>query len=94
MLEYNFGGDFVKKVTIYTKGYCPYCKRAVGLLKKAGADFEEIDVVNDDDAYSKIKEQTGCQTVPQIFIGDEFIGGFDELNAIKTAGELDAKLGK
>ena len=84
----------MKKVTIYTKGYCPYCKRAVGILKDAGADFEEIDVSSDQATYSKIKSQTGCQTVPQVFIGDEFIGGFDDLNAIKSAGELDTKLGK
>lgn len=84
----------MKKVTIYTKGYCPYCKRAVGILKKAGADFEEIDVSGDEATYTKIKAQTGCQTVPQVFIGDEFVGGFDDLNAIKTAGELDTKLGK
>lgn len=84
----------MKKVTIYTKGYCPYCKKAVAILKRSGADFEEIDVTNDSGTYSEIKAQTGCQTVPQVFIGGEFIGGFDDLNALKASGELDAKLGK
>lgn len=84
----------MKKVTVYTKGYCPYCKRAVGILKEAGADFEEIDITNDAATYSKVKSETGCQTVPQVFIGDEFIGGSDDLNALFVSGELATKLGK
>lgn len=82
----------MKKVTIYTKGYCPYCKKACTLLAKSGADFEEIDVVDDEATYSKIKAQTGCQTVPQVFIGDEFIGGSDELSALYRSGDLQKKL--
>lgn len=84
----------MKKVTIYTKGYCPYCQRAVRMLKEAGADFVEHDITNDPDTYSKVKKQTSCQTVPQVFIGDEFIGGSDDLNALVVSGELDSKLGK
>lgn len=82
----------MKKVTIYTKGYCPYCKRACRLLEEIGADFKEIDVTDDAATYSEIKKQTGCQTVPQVFIGDEFIGGSDELNALYNSGELQKKL--
>lgn len=84
----------MKKVVIYTKGYCPFCKRAVQILKKTGADFEEIDVVGDEETYTMIKEKTGHQTVPQVFIGDEFIGGFDDLDALRSSGELDNKLKK
>lgn len=82
----------MKKVKVYTKGYCPFCKRAVRVLEKAGADFEEIDVVDDEAAYTKLKKETGHQTVPQVFIGDEFIGGFDDLNALRASGELEEKL--
>lgn len=82
----------MKKITIYSKGYCPFCKRAIQIAEKTGAELEVIDVVGDEDTYTKIKKQTGHQTVPQVFIGDEFIGGFDEFNAIKSSGELEAKL--
>ena len=82
----------MKKFTIYSKGYCPFCKRAIQLAEKTGAEVEVIDVVGDEDTYTKIKKQTGQQTVPQVFIGDEFIGGFDELSALKTSGELENRL--
>lgn len=83
----------MKKVEIYLKGYCPYCKKAVALLEKTGVSFEQFDVTDDEATYSAIKAKSGSQTVPQIFIDDEFIGGFDDLNALKKSGELEAKLG-
>lgn len=82
----------MKKITIYSKGYCPFCKRAIQLAEKTGAELEVIDVMNDEDTYTRIKRQTGQQTVPQVFIGDEFVGGFDELSALKLSGELDNRL--
>lgn len=82
----------MKKVTIYTKDYCSFCKMACSILKTKGIDFDEIDVTHDKDTFSKIKEQTGSRTVPQIFIGDEFIGGFDNLVELNSSGELDNKL--
>jgi glutaredoxin 3 len=80
-------------VTIYTKMMCPYCVRAVHLLKKKGADFEEIPA-----AFSKEKKQEmmqrsgGRATFPQIFIGDQHVGGCDELLALDRAGKLDPML--
>lgn len=83
----------MKKVKIYLKGYCPYCKKAVAMLKETGVNFEQFDVTDDEDTYSAVKAKSGSQTVPQIFIDDEFIGGFDDLNALKSSGQLESKLG-
>lgn len=76
-------------VTIYTSTPCPYCSRAKALLKARGADVEEIHLAwNDDAKRSDLIARTGHRTVPQIFIGDEFVGGFDELSALDRAGTL------
>ncbi|WP_026477176.1 glutaredoxin 3 [Alkaliphilus transvaalensis] len=83
----------MKKVVLYTKGYCPYCRKAVALLTEKGVDFTNYDVTNDDETFSVVKAQTGWDTVPQIFIDDEFIGGCDDLHLLDQKGELDKKLG-
>lgn len=81
-------------VQVYTTNYCPYCKRAKQLLASKGVEYSEIDVTSDKDERKRLIERTGgMKTVPQIFIGDEHIGGFDDLYALDKAGELDAKLG-
>lgn len=79
-------------VAIYTKDYCPYCKRAVALLQKKNVSFNEIDVTHDEPTFEEIKRKTGWDTVPQIFIFGEFIGGCDDLYALEEKGELDTKL--
>ncbi len=80
----------MKIVKIYTTNYCPYCTRAKQLLKSKNIAFQEIDLTNDSELREKISKQTGHQTVPMIFIGEKFIGGFDNLNALSQNGELDA----
>jgi glutaredoxin 3 len=81
------------KVKIYTTPICPYCVRAKSLLKKKGAEFEEIDVFMDADAREAMeKSSQGRRTVPQIFIGDKHVGGCDDLYALDHAGQLDALL--
>lgn len=82
----------MKKVRIYTTPVCPYCVRAKRLLQKKGVAYEEIDVAGDDAAREQLAERTGLQTVPQIFIGDEHVGGSDDLHALEQAGKLDAML--
>ena len=82
----------MKAVRLYTTLICPYCVRAKLLLKGRGITFEEIDVSGDPEKRSWLVETTGRRTVPQIFIGDEPIGGFDELRALDRSGELDKKL--
>lgn len=79
------------KVTLYTTPYCPYCRRAKMLLQSKEAEFEEIDV-SDDAERDALVQRTHWQTVPQIFIGTEFIGGYDQLQELEDDGKLDAML--
>ena len=76
-----------KKVTIYTTASCPHCRRAKKLLQGKNIPFEEIDLTNDSGKREELEKQTGWMTVPMIFIGDEFIGGADELYALEEAGD-------
>jgi glutaredoxin 3 len=83
----------MSKVEIYTTPICPYCARAKGLLGDKGVDFKEIDVFMDNDARATMQKRSGGRTsVPQIFIGEQHIGGSDELMALERAGKLDAML--
>ena len=86
-------GTPVAKVQVYTTSYCPFCTRAKALLKNKGVAFEEIDVSDDDELRQKMVELAGGRrTVPEIFINDKIIGGYDELRALEGRGELDALL--
>ena len=80
------------RVEMYTTRVCPYCIRAKMLLKNKGVEFQEIDVSGDDAKREWLVKVTGRRTVPQIFINDEPIGGFDDMHALDRAGELDKKL--
>ena len=80
------------KITVYTTPICPYCSRAKALLKKKGADFEEIDVYMDSDLRTEMEQKSGRRTVPQIFVGDTHVGGCDDLYALDAAGGLDPLL--
>ena len=83
----------MQHVTIYTKPLCPYCWRAKALLKKKGAEFEEIDVLMDTEALQTMLERSGGRhTVPQIFVGDTHVGGSDELAELEHDGRLDELL--
>ena len=75
-------------VRMYTKTYCPYCDRAKALLAHYNASVIEINVEDDLDAFQALCQNTKMKTVPQIFIDDHFIGGYDQLNARHQAGEL------
>jgi glutaredoxin 3 len=80
----------MKKITVYTMSYCPYCVSAKRLLQQKGFPFEEILVADDNDAmWQKLEKQTGFKTMPQIFIGDQFIGGYRELSKLDAEGKLD-----
>jgi glutaredoxin 3 len=78
----------VYRVHVYTTPSCPYCVRAKRLLEARGIPFVEIDVAHDDVLRAEIMERTGRRTVPQIFIDERSIGGFEELAALDEAGEL------
>lgn len=80
-------------VTIYTRAFCPFCTRAVSLLKQKGVDFNEVDAGMDPDKKQEmIQRSNGGRTFPQIFVGDEHIGGCDEMMALERSGKLDKKL--
>lgn len=80
-------------VRIYTTAVCPYCIRAKQLLQARGVEqIEEIRIDQDPQARTVMMEQTGRRTVPQIYIGDAHVGGFDDLAALDKKGELDALL--
>lgn len=81
------------RVKIYTTRICYYCDRAKDLLRKKNVEFEEIDVSDDPEMRAKLVEMTGGRrTVPQIWIGERHVGGFDDLYALEKSGELDALL--
>lgn len=78
---------------MYAKPYCGYCAAARHLLRSRGYAFEEFDVGRDRELRERISRSAGnYRTVPMIFIGDEFIGGYDELAAMDRSGALAAKL--
>jgi len=79
-------------ITVYSTNYCPYCVRAKDLLKKKGASFTEINVEDDAAREAMVLRAGGRRTVPQIFIGDTHVGGFDDLAALDKAGKLDPLL--
>ena len=80
------------RIEIYTTPFCGYCARAKGLLDAKGVAYEEMDVMMDDKKRTEMRERARRQTVPQIFINGEHIGGSDELVALEKAGKLDALL--
>jgi len=82
----------MKEIKVYSKSYCPFCQRAINLFKKKNINFEIIDITEDEERMTILSQETNCDTVPQIFIGGEFIGGCDELMALEAEGNLDKML--
>lgn len=82
------------KIQVYTTPRCPYCDRAKDFLNRKGVAFEEIDVSDPDERIALVKKSGGRQTVPQIFINDKGIGGFDDMYQLDQKGELDPLLEK
>ncbi|MCB5186288.1 glutaredoxin 3 [Methylobacillus gramineus] len=82
-------------VLMYTTGTCPYCMNAERLLNSKGInDINKVRVDLEPELRIKMIEQTGRRTVPQIYIDDLHVGGFDELRALDQAGKLDGLLAK
>jgi glutaredoxin 3 len=83
----------MSKVTIYTRGFCPYCSRAVALLREKQVEFDEIDAgMNPEKKAEMVQRSNGARTFPQIFIGERHIGGCDDMMALERAGKLDPML--
>jgi len=80
----------MKKVTMYSGSPCSYCEAAKALLKSKNIPFEELDVWEDPNKAKEMLQRTnGARTIPQIFIGDHYIGGNDQLQEANRTGELD-----
>jgi glutaredoxin 3 len=83
------------EITMYSTGWCPYCDRARALLQRKGVPVQEHKI--DEDVVQRavmLQKSGGRRTVPQIFIGDRHVGGYDDLYALDKAGELDKLLGR
>ncbi len=81
------------KIRMYSTAVCPYCQRAEMLLKSKGvAEIEKIRIDLDPARREEMMEKTGRRTVPQIYIGEVHVGGFDDLAALDRAGRLDPLL--
>ena len=82
------------KVTMYSTGVCPYCQMAERLLRSKGvAAIDKIRVDLEPERRAEMMEKTGRRTVPQIYIGETHVGGYDDLAALDRAGGLDKLLG-
>jgi glutaredoxin 3 len=82
------------KVVMYSTAVCPYCQRAEALLKARGVQqIEKIRVDLDPQRRVEMMSRTGRRTVPQIYIGDTHVGGFDDLSALDRDGKLMPLLG-
>ena len=76
-------------VTLYTTRFCPYCVRAKALLDQKGVTYTEIAVDNDPGLRREMVSRSGGTSVPQIWIGEEHIGGCDEMMFLERQGRLD-----
>ncbi len=80
----------MQPIKVYVTSYCPYCTQAKRLLTSKNLPFEAIDLSNDQELRKKLSdENNGYRTVPMIFIGEKFVGGYQELHQLSTSGELD-----
>ena len=86
------GTQKTPEITMYTTRYCPYCVRARILLEGKGVVFEDIAIDGNPALRQEMVEKSMAYSVPQIWIGDQHIGGCDELYQLERQGELDALL--
>ncbi len=80
------------EVVMYCTDTCPYCQRAEKLLTRKGVEITKINVEGNQAALREMIKRTGRNTVPQIFIGDRHVGGFDDLAELDMDDELDPLL--
>lgn len=83
----------MSRIRVYSSVCCPYCVRAIDLLKAKGLEVEVVDVTFSPDLRAQMRERAGGRNkVPQVFIGERHIGGYHELKELDDAGGLDALL--
>jgi len=77
------------KIEIYSKVWCPYCRRAKAMLKSLGLEYTDYDITDNKELQQEMEERSGEKTIPQIFIDDQKIGGYDSLIELVSSGGLD-----
>jgi glutaredoxin 3 len=82
----------MRRITMYATAWCGYCARARSLLDQKGQVWDEIDVDAEPGKREEMQRRSGRRTVPQIWIGDRHVGGYDDLAALNASGELDRLL--
>lgn len=82
----------MKTITIFTTQYCGFCSAAKRLLASLNLDFREIDLTDDDAKREELFTKYNWRTVPAIFIGDEFVGGYDDIAKLHSQGQLLSKV--
>ncbi len=83
----------MSRVVIYTTSYCPYCSAAKALLRSKNVQFVEVDVIRNPERREEMERLSSRKTVPQIFVDDVPIGGYDDARRLDSRGELDRLLG-
>jgi glutaredoxin 3 len=81
-----------KEVTIYSTPVCPYCKRAKAFFTENNISYKEVDLASDEKLRNEMVEKYQWQTVPMIFVGDEFIGGYDDMIGLYAENKLLEKI--
>lgn len=81
-------------VVMYSTAICPYCVRAKHLLDNKGVRYEEIRIEHDQEVLQEMMRRSNRHTVPQIFIDDYHVGGYDDLASLEMSGQLDRLLGR
>ena len=78
----------MEEIKMYSTEPCPFCSQAKALLQRRGLEFEEIHLSKDPEGRAELAARTGMMTFPQVFVGDELIGGFTELQEADASGRL------
>lgn len=80
------------EVTVYTSGFCGYCTRVLALLERRGIRHREVSVEDHPELREKLLARSGRRTLPQVYVGERFVGGADEVAALDRSGKLSQLL--
>lgn len=82
----------MSRITVYTTEPCAYCARVKGLLRSRGLEFAEVNLAKDPEGRVELAAKTGMMTFPQVIVGGQLVGGFNETRAAAENGQLDELL--
>jgi glutaredoxin 3 len=81
-------------VTVYTGSFCGYCLQVTSLLERRGIPYAEVNVEDEPGLREKLLARSGRRTLPQVFVGERYIGGADEIRTLDASGELNQLMQK